>query len=166
MAEGEALGIDIGGVIIDRVKEDRVNAAPRDPAYASAVPMEGTFDAIAQLRARRFRDRIWLVSRCDAALEPVLLEWLQRHDFYAATGVAADHVRFCRQRRDKLAIARQLALTHFIDDRLEVLGHLVGTVPYLYLFHSRAADVDRFPQVLVHVRSTQRWSDVLTELLP
>jgi hypothetical protein len=162
----EALGIDIGGVIIDRVHEDRAGAPARDPGYACAMPMDQAFDVIAQLRVRRFHERIWLVSRCDEALEPVLLEWLQRHDFFAVTGMADDHVHFCRQRRDKLAIARQLGLTHFIDDRLEVLGRLVGTVPHLYHFHSRAADVDRFPQIVPHVRSTRRWSDVLSELLP
>lgn len=96
----------------------------------------------------------------------MLLDWPQRQDFFASTGVAPDHVRFCRERHDKAPISRQLVITHFIDDRLEVLGHLVGTVPNLYLFQSRAADGDRFPRFLPHVRPTRRWSDVLRELLP
>jgi hypothetical protein len=36
----DALGIDIGGVIIDRVHEDRAGAPARDPGYASAMPMD------------------------------------------------------------------------------------------------------------------------------
>jgi len=80
MNESEALGVDIGGVIIDRVSED-------DQSYAGAVAVEGAFEAIARLVQRRFREHVWLVSRCEESREPVLVEWLERHDFFGSTGV-------------------------------------------------------------------------------
>ena len=163
MNQLDALGVDIGGVIIDRVREDDPN---RRHSYAAFAAVDGAFDAITQLVTRRFRDRVWLVSRCDESAEPVLVEWLERHRFFGSTGVARDRVRFCRARDEKATICRQLGVTHFIDDRLEVLSHLVGVVPNLYLLLSRAADVDRFHEFLPRVRLMRRWQDIVDALLP
>ena len=91
----ETFGIDIGGVIIDRVSEEG-ETEPIDSindAGVAAVP--GAFEAIARLGALRFRDRVWLISRCDEPREPVLLRWLDTHDFFASTGVAREQVLFC-----------------------------------------------------------------------
>src|SRR5262245_52711875 len=158
----EILGIDIGGVIIDRVHEER-DATGR--GYADAPPVEGAFEAIARLAAGRFRDRVWLVSRCDAPDEPQIREWLSAHDFFGTTGIAPDRVRFCRERHEKTPICQALGVTHFVDDRLEVLGHMIGTVPILYHLRSRAADHDRFPELSQHVRAVTGWNDVLGDLL-
>jgi hypothetical protein len=43
-------------------------------------------------------------------------------------------VRFCRERPDKAVIAAELGLTHFVDDRVDVLEHMVGVVTHRYLF--------------------------------
>ena len=43
-------------------------------------------------------------------------------------------MRFCRRRPDKRVHAIELGLSHFIDDRRDVLAALVGAVPHLYLF--------------------------------
>src|SRR5688572_6952881 len=139
----EKLGVDIGGVLIDRVNEDD-QSQTMGQGYARAAQVEGAFEAVARLAEQRFRERIWLVSRCDGPRELVLMKWLGRISFFASTGIPSTQVRFCRERHEKAAICRELALTHFIDDRLEVLSHLVGIVPHLYLLQSRASDVDRF----------------------
>ncbi len=159
MNESETLGIDIGGVIIDRVSEDA-------QSYAEAAAVDGAFEAIAQLVQRRFRERVWLVSRCEESRDPVLMEWLERHDFFGSTGVTRNQVLFCRQRHEKATISQQLGVSHFIDDRLEVLSHLVGNVPNLYLFQSRAEDIDRFRQFLPHVHLVRRWSEIVDAVLP
>jgi hypothetical protein len=159
MHESEALGVDIGGVIIDRVSED-------DQSYAGATAVEGAFEAIARLVQRRFREHVWLVSRCEESREPVLVAWLEQHDFFGSTGVSRHHVRFCRQRHDKATICRQLGVTHFIDDRLEVLSHLVGIVPHLYLLQSRAGGMDQFRQSLPHVRLVRGWIEIVDAVLP
>lgn len=164
--ESETLGVDIGGVIIDRVSEDDQIETPGHYSYAGAAAVEGAFEAIARLVQQRFRERVWLVSRCDEPIELVLMRWLEAHDFSGSTGIPSNQVLFCRQRHEKATICRQLRVTHFIDDRLEVLSHLVGTVPYLYLFRSRASDVDRFRRFLPHVRPISRWSELVDALLP
>jgi hypothetical protein len=93
------------------------------------------------------------------------MKWLERHHFFGSTGIPSNRVLFCRERHEKATICRQLGLTHFIDDRLEVLSHLVGMVPHLYLLRSRASDVDRFRQFLPHVRPISRWSELVDVLL-
>lgn len=158
----ETLGVDIGGVVIDRVREER---GPGPDAFASAEPVAGAFDAIARLAAERFHGRIWLVSRCDAEDEPVIRQWLQQRGFHRVTGVAPDRVRFCRERHEKTPICRRLGVTHFVDDRLEVLGHMIGVVPKLYHLRSRAADHERFPGLLRQVESVAGWSEIVSTLL-
>jgi hypothetical protein len=45
-----------------------------------------------------------------------------------------DHLRFCFERHEKARHCLDLGLTHFLDDRLDVLAHLEGVVPHRYLF--------------------------------
>lgn len=157
----DVLGVDVGGVIIDSVSEDPVVG----DRFGAAAQVAGAFEAIARLVEGRFGDRVWLVSRCSEDAEPRIRDWPERRDFFGATGVARDQVRFCRRRSDKAEICGALGVTHFVDDRLEVLSHLVGKVRHLYLFHSRVEDVERFRQFLPHVHETTRWDDILNELL-
>ncbi len=152
----DTLGVDIGGVIIDRVSEDGPDA-PR-------IAVDGALGAIRRLVAARFGERVWLVSRTDE--DAALVDWLDRSGFHRLTGVARDRVRFCRKRHEKAAICADAGITHFVDDRLEVLGHLVGVVPHLYLLDSRAADVARFREALPHVRRVAHWREIVRELLP
>ena len=60
--------------------------------------------------------------------------WTQSVDFFARTGVPAANVRFCLTREEKAPICEELALTHFIDDRVHIMQILRGTVANLYLF--------------------------------
>ena len=62
------------------------------------------------------------------------LRWLEHHDFYQRSGIPASHVRFCLERPQKADHCRELGITHFIDDRSDVLQHLTGIVPWRYLF--------------------------------
>jgi hypothetical protein len=71
----------VGRVVIschDRVSED-------DQSYAGAAAVEGAFEAIAQLVQQRFREHVWLVSRCEESREPVLVAWLEQHGFFGST---------------------------------------------------------------------------------
>jgi len=155
----DKLGVDIGGVIVDRVQEDG-----RD-SYSGVVPVPGALESIGRLVRERFHDRVWLVSRCDESNERPLLAWMESVDFFAATGVARDRVHFCRSRHEKAPICERLGLTHFVDDRAEVLSHLIGVVPNLYLLESRASGADRYPDVAAQVHRVTKWSEIVAQLL-
>jgi hypothetical protein len=158
----EVLGVDVGGVIIDLVSEDR----GRDPAadFAAASPVAGAFESIGRLVERRFAERVWLVSRCDAPVEPLILAWLDCHEFFRVTGVARERVRFCRERHDKAAICRELGVTHFVDDRHDVLGPLVGVVAHPFLLQSRGTDPRSAASLPPSVARVTGWSEIVAAL--
>jgi hypothetical protein len=127
------LGIDIGRVIICGDGED-THFLDGDEAQAMAAPpVAGALPAIAEL-VRLFEGRVWLVSKCGRRIEERSRRWLDQRDFYRHTGVDPEQLRFCRRRPEKADHALALSLTHFIDDRADVLQHLEGLVPRRFLF--------------------------------
>jgi hypothetical protein len=53
---------------------------------------------------------------------------LDRHDFAASTGIDSNHLIFCRQRSEKTTRCAELGITHFVDDRSDVLEAMEGIV--------------------------------------
>ncbi|MFD0787527.1 hypothetical protein ACFQZ8_26800, partial [Micromonospora azadirachtae] len=139
------LGVDIGGVIIEPADDDADTSFFGDH-YLRTPQVVGAVDALAALAggsraalADGF-DEVHLVSKCGEATQRRTLEWLAHHDFHGRTGIPVQRVHFCRTRPAKAPIARRLGLTHFVDDRLEVLGYL-DSVPHRFLFRPRPAEV-------------------------
>jgi hypothetical protein len=135
------LGIDIGRVIIAPDAGDAADTSFIGGPLAAALatpPYTGMFDALPEL-VRLFGGRAWLVSKCGPSVQEKTRRWLEHHDFHARCGIPADHVRFCLQRPQKADHCRELGITHFIDDRVDVLQHLNGIVPRRYLFGPQRA---------------------------
>lgn len=156
------LGIDIGRVLI---APDGVGGADTSfiggtlAAALATPPYAGMFETVPEL-VRLFGGAVWLVSKCGPSVQEKTWQWLDHHDFYGRTGMPRDHVRFCLQRPQKADHCRELRLTHFIDDRPDVLRHLAGLVPHRYLFGpQRDAAIDAgvtpcpdWPTALARVR--------------
>lgn len=131
------LGVDIGRVIIDGSSHPTgddtaffrggIDNALRTP------PVAGVFDVLPTL-VRQFHGRVWLVSKCGERVQQRTLAWLDHHRFYDRTGIPENHVRFCRARPDKAVHCSDLAITDFVDDRLDVHRALQGVVFRRYLF--------------------------------
>jgi hypothetical protein len=136
------LGVDFGRVIHGGAAESGeadtafldgdAEEAMRSPATA------GMFETLPGL-VDRFGGRVWVISKCGERIQRRTLEWLDRHDFYRRTGIAPQHVRFCRKRADKAGHCAELGITHMVDDRLSVHTALRGLVPHLYLFGPQPA---------------------------
>ncbi|KAB1934526.1 hypothetical protein F8271_23075 [Micromonospora sp. ALFpr18c] len=154
------LGVDIGGVIIEPADED-ADTSFFGAHYLRTPAVDGAFDALAALGPAF--DEVHLVSKCGEATEQRTRKWLAHHDFAARTGIPVERVHFCRTRPDKAPIARRLGLTHFVDDKLEVLGYL-ESVPHRYLFRPRPAQVATYAAVLPRVHRVESWPE-LTPLL-
>src|SRR4051812_32492033 len=105
MAAGKILGVDVGGVIIDRVA-DGTDTSFFGANYLSTPAVEGAFEAIREL-VTRF-ERAYVVSKCGANTERKTREWLAHHRFHEVTGIGPDDLRFCRQRKDKAPICAAL----------------------------------------------------------
>lgn len=68
-----------------------------------------------------------------------------------------------RNRGCEPPIAERLGLTHFVDDKLEVLGYLTS-VPHRFLFRPRPAEVAARRALLPLVHRVESWPE-LTSLL-
>ena len=151
----DCLGVDVGGVIIDRVNgvTDTSFFSDND-LQTTAVP--GVFEALAQLRDRRFGDQIHLVSKCGPRVEEKTRRWLAHRDFAGRTGIAPERWHFCRTREGKAPLCAALGVTHFVDDRLEVLGYL-GGVPHCFLFRPEPGELQRHRRHLPAVGIAESW---------
>jgi hypothetical protein len=160
----DALGVDVGGVIIEPADAD-ADTSFFGEHYLRTPPVPGVFEGLAALVAIRFSRAVHLVSKCREQTEAHTREWLAHHDFHGRTGVPVENVHFCRTRADKAPIAEELALTHFVDDKLEVLSYLV-TVPHRVLFRPRPAEVAAHAQHLADVRRVETWPELVAVLTP
>jgi hypothetical protein len=127
------LGVDIGRVIIHGDGPDTSFIGGSDADAMRAPAMEGVFDALRRLRAR-FEGRVWLVSKCGPRIELRSRAWLAGTRFFETTGIPGDNLRFCRNRKDKAPICLELGIDFFVDDRIDVLVPMVGTVAHRFLF--------------------------------
>jgi hypothetical protein len=131
------LGVDIGRVIIGTAAlgghGDTTFLSGGDEAAMATPAAAGAFDALARL-TEELDGQVWLVSKCGARIEARTRAWLRHHRFHDRTGIPPSHLRFCKKRHEKRAHAEALGLGFFVDDRSDVLRHLVGVVPRLYLF--------------------------------
>ncbi len=131
------LGIDIGRVLIAPDSADgradtsfiggSLEAAIATPAY------EGMFDAVPHL-VRMFNGQVWLVSKAGPRVQEKTRHWLRHHSFFERTGILPANLRFCLERHQKAWHCRELGITHFIDDRPDVLTHMDGVVCNRFLF--------------------------------
>lgn len=156
-----ALGLDFGRVIMcppaGAVGADtRFLTAAEDEALAIPPPASA-FEVISAL-VHAFGGRVYVVSKAGPRIQGLTRRWLETHRFFELTGVAERAVRFCRERSEKREHAIKLGLTHFVDDRVDVLGHLTGIVPHRYLFGPHATA----PSWAVHVPD---WPAVRRELI-
>jgi len=155
------IGIDIGGVIIDR-SNDAEDTSLFGDNYLNAKPLDGAFASIKELAG--VPTEIHLVSKCGERVQKRSLEWLKHNDFYGMTGVLPERVHFCRERHEKRGICEELKLDVMIDDRLEVLSYLVDVVGKLICFKPSLSEVSRFWGKVPRVVLVSGWRDVVDEL--
>jgi hypothetical protein len=113
------LGIDIGGVLIPMA------TGGSDSNFFGNSPMEtpaqeGMFEGVRILTAR-FAGQVYVVSKCGPKIERISRNWLHYVDFWRRTGVLPQNLHFVRERPDKAVVCVRLGITHFIDDRVDVL---------------------------------------------
>ncbi|TYC02355.1 hypothetical protein FXF53_09840 [Micromonospora sp. WP24] len=154
------LGVDIGGVIIQPSDDDADTSFFGDH-YLRTPQVTGAFDALAAL-AGGF-DEVHLVSKCGEDTQRRTVEWLAHHEFHSRTRIPVRRVHFCRTRPAKAPIARRLGLTHFVDDKLEVLSYL-DSVPHRFLFRPRPAEVAAHVAHLPGVHRVEGWPELVTAL--
>lgn len=165
MAKG-VLGVDLGGVVIDRIYS-KGNLFYND-YFLLTSEIAGAIDALRLLREMGYE--IFIVSKADNNnfLNRTIL-WLEYQLFYERTGIDRDNVFFCEDRGKKALFCKENGITHLIDDRLEIIGSMVGVVPNLYLFRPRQEEINRIDggleKYVDHIQIMNNWQEVLRRLL-
>jgi hypothetical protein len=152
---GPVLGVDVGGVIIQRVRGD-ADTSFFSSGYLNTPAVAGCVDALRALVESPFADNVHIVSKCGTRVADKTLEWFEHHDFYRLTGIKADHVHFTPTREGKAPICERFGVSHFVDDRLDVLLHL-KTVPRRYLFVGGNPADERADEVPDGIRVIENW---------
>jgi hypothetical protein len=154
------LSVDVGGVIIDRGNDYSEDTSLFGDNYLEAKPVDGAIESLAAL-AKRFQVRI--VSKCGDRIRRRTAEWLDARNFWGVTSIDRTSLHFCYKRPEKAAICRDLKVTHFVDDRLEILGYLDPAIKK-YLFRGSPGEIDRHRASLAWVWRVEGWKE-LAELL-
>lgn len=123
------IGIDIGRVIIGGNGEDTFFS----DSFLETPEVEGAYEAINQIL--KDGHEVHLISKCGEKVEMKSLVWLASKSY--VPGMLHMHrIHFVRKRHLKSPMALALELDIFIDDRQDVLDHMVEIVPHLILFTS------------------------------
>lgn len=151
------LGVDIGGVL----KPHRVPET--EPRFVTSLettaPVPGSLDTLRRLASGGFGPRVWVVSKCREENEEPLRAWLGRNGFLDNALVIPTDVHFCRERADKAEIARRLGLTHFVDDRPEVMSHMDPAI-HRVLFQPDRDDAAAYAPLIRGVPMVESWDAV------
>lgn len=164
MKSPQALGVDIGNVIINHRLSDPKDTTLHEERYSTIPATEGAFEALKKLTGH-FDGQVYLISKCTEWAQQKILSWLIDNHFYEQTGINPGNVFFVRERHEKDAVCRKLHITHFIDDRLEVLSHMITSTPHLFLFQPDHKEVEEFKDFLPQVTVVNSWQDVLASIL-
>lgn len=154
----EALGIDAGGPLMDPRAHGDLFFSDR---YLEVPLVPGAVRSIARLATERFGERIYIVST-NVRRRPQALE------IFAAGGltrvIPPERVFFCDTDRQKAEVCDRLGITHFVDDRIEVLS-LLERVPHRYLFDGPRRDEFERTSDGSAVIAVSDWEDLAARLL-
>jgi hypothetical protein len=183
------VGIDIGGVILDYRDRSQYNRSGVDEREFSTVvvaggasgeggkpfrtaAVEGAFEGIAQLVATLGADRVHIVSKAGKSMQEAMLQWLAAADFWGSTGFLRENTHFCLERPQKRTICELYSITHFVDDRTDVLQCLAGPgspTGHLFLFGATpqkiVAVTAHIPPAAARVFTPQSWKKLVALLL-
>ncbi len=166
------LGTDFGRVLsnfdcpVSRGLGSGQNAGKAIREGRGVRPFRGALETLRFLKESRF-PKMYVVSKInmDGVIEPKARQWLTQYGFDDV--VPPKCVHFCAERSEKALICKKLGITHFIDDRLEVLSYMVGIVPHLFLFRPWAEEDKPFQHLVTEGKVTvvRSWRQLREHLL-
>ena len=162
------LGVDLGGVVIDNDAIDQ-RTGIRYPKHNPDIPeVEGAGETLRHICFHAVP--VFIITSGRPDVDEKRRKWLNQprywgDSFYEHTGIPYWNVRFCEERKKKLAWCAHEQVTHFIDNRADVLASLIGTVPYLYLFGPKPLLTGATEEQLAEFQRAESWRQLLPLLL-
>ena len=153
------LGLDFGGVLsvydIDAVLQTHAFVATPD-LICSVKALVSYFG----------RSNVFIVSRAGYRMAHAAQDWLHASGFFRETGVDPDHFHAVQYRSQKRAACIRLGISHFVDDRWDVLRGLNCERRYLFSADCSAPNgANGLPRPLPsNLVIAAGWRDVLGDL--
>ena len=157
------LGIDFGNVVIDHLTFGTTPEFIDTGDYRTIPPVPDSLEIIADLE-KKFGANIFIVYNANQVADAKIHSWLDYHHFFKRTRISPDQVIRTNQGRNKRPLCSELHITHFVDDRLEVLTHLIGEVGNLYLFRPQKHEVEQHKNSLDKVILVDSWKEMWVHL--
>ena len=159
------LGVDVGGVILDFAPYIDTDLAFAGENYLKTPSIEDAIDSLKTLNKSMFAGNIFLVSKHGGDGPERILEWLDGQDFFKKTEIPKSNFHPCGKRNEKADIVKNLGITHFVDDRAEVLNYMIGVVPNLYLFQSLDENREDHTEIDGDLVFVENWKELMSILL-
>lgn len=161
------VGTDLGGSIIDKAGENSRETF-LGPQYLMTSEVPAVFVTLrAMVEKTRGKDgkcNVYVISACETSLRKKAEWWLEHRQFSQQTGIPPENILFCDSRRAKAAMAAKLGITHFVDDRIEVLSQMPADMEK-FLFRPDPTETGAFPTLIPKVRLAESWQDILGYVL-
>ncbi len=163
--ENEILGVDFGNVIIDHVGFGTTPEFFVSGDYNSIPPVEGAFESLRLLNKEKFKGNIFVLFKATDVADHKIMSWIDHNKFCEYTGILKKRIIRNENGRDKSKMCLEFGVTHFIDDRLEVLGFLTGKVKNLYLFRPNNEEAAKFKETASQVHEVNDWYSLVDKIL-
>ncbi len=152
MKRKEVVGYDLGGTIYKR-------------ANGELLLDRGALRVIRRLTTEKFGINSHIISKVNEEQKLRAIEAMREEDLCGITGIPRENVEFCEERHQKAALAERIGITHFIDDRPEVLIPMTS-VPFRFLIRGSAEDLEMFGDKLEGIIRVQSWAEIEAYMFP
>ncbi|MCC2631934.1 MAG: hypothetical protein K0S20_633 [Patescibacteria group bacterium] len=158
------IGIDCGGVLLANYDRQTGRNIPFNESFFEYPEIDGAVESVKRLVDIFGQENVFLVSMVSEERRPGLLEWLKGIGLIGEDSFTESNLYFCRRNADKAGICSKLGITHFVDNRLEVLRHL-SHVPHLYLLQPSQHEMDTFTASVPQIEFVaETWSELLENI--
>lgn len=109
---------------------------------------------------KRFKetwDNVFIVSKVNEEQKVRAIKWLTESGFHTLTGIPFENIYFCQERNEKGPICKTLGVTHFIDDRAEVMFNMSPEITK-FIINPHSEDEDKFN--LINTTWIKDWSEI------
>ncbi len=160
MPKKKIIGIDVGGVILNFIPYLGTDKHFGGGNYLETPEVPDSIEFVKELYETH-DGNVYLVSKHKAGGPNRILEWLHHRDFFNRTGMPESHFYPCKERHEKAPIIKSLGITHFVDDRAEILESIIDIVPNLYWFQALGENKEDYKQVSSNFTFVENWNELM-----
>lgn len=149
------IGVDISGVLAN---DKLLHMKTRD--HSIFTVMEDALDVVGKIVNRYGAENIFIISRVQTyQLAFIVGIWMETHQFLQKTKIPLDNVYICTQHKEKAKIAKELGITHMIDNCPQVLSYFPENTK-LIAFQAEDDGLKKYSDIASRFVSVDSWKEV------